>query len=134
MINKSGIRGLLRAVRVTRNPLRFQPTSTTLRGRHGYHHNPLLAVAAMAVLLIAGILAVVVDKTRTQGETIRDQAEKNRATFGIKKHSPTGTPEDPRCPGRGRRQTVRARRLPQQAAAAATNREPTGATAVHAAG
>jgi hypothetical protein len=31
----------------------------------------------MAVLLLAGILAVVVCKTRTQGETIRDPAEKN---------------------------------------------------------
>ena len=37
----------------------------------------LIAIAAMAVLLFAGTLAVVVYKTRTEDETIRDRAEKN---------------------------------------------------------
>jgi hypothetical protein len=57
----------------------------------------LIVGTAFAVLLLAGMLAVVVYKTRTRqrhvkGETIRDQARRTRATLGIKKRSPTCTP------------------------------------------
>ena len=85
----------------------------------------------MAVLLLAGILAVAVCKTRTQGGTIRDPAEKNARdirhqgaladVYAAKAHVAQVEVDV---------KTTRARRLRQQAGAEATNREPTGGAAV----
>jgi hypothetical protein len=91
----------------------------------------LIAVAAMAVLLPAGILAVVVYKTRTQGETIRDQAEENARhvrrqealadEYTAKAHAAQVDVDI---------KTARARRLRHQAAAATTNGDPADGAAL----
>jgi hypothetical protein len=95
----------MRAVQVTSQP-------TPLSIKLNQHQGPIWLPAppfdrrpAMAMLLLAGILAVVVCKTRTQGETIRHQAQKKRARHSASRSTRRRVRrEDPRCPRRGRRQ------------------------------
>ena len=60
----------------------------------------LIVVAAIAALVLAGMIVGVAYKTRApgrhvNGETIPDQAEQDAHDYGATKHSPTSTPRGP---------------------------------------
>jgi len=60
----------------------------------------LIVVAAIAALVLAGMIVGVAYKTRASGrhvnsETIPDQPSRTRCDYGATKHSPTNTPPGP---------------------------------------